>query len=29
MEERVFFLELREALVWLNEPPEDQGSFWV
>ncbi|MGY3506870.1 hypothetical protein ACVWXP_007443 [Bradyrhizobium sp. USDA 4463] len=28
-EERVIFLELREALVWLNEPPEDQGSFWT
>ena len=28
-EERVVFLELREALLWLNEPPEDQGSFWV
>ncbi|PJG53079.1 hypothetical protein CVM73_22125 [Bradyrhizobium forestalis] len=27
-EERLLFLELREALVWLNEPPEDQGSFW-
>jgi len=27
-EERVVFLELREALIWLNEPPEDQGSFW-
>lgn len=28
-EERVVFLELREALIWLNEPPEDRGSFWV
>lgn len=28
-EERLLFLELREALVWLNEPPEEQGSFWV
>ena len=27
-EERVVFLELREALIWLNEPPEDEGSFW-
>jgi hypothetical protein len=26
-EERVVFLELREALIWLNEPPEDRGSF--
>lgn len=28
MEERVLFLEAREALIWLNEPPEDRGSFW-
>lgn len=28
-EERVILLEAREALIWLNEPPEDQGSFWV
>ena len=28
-EERVIFLELREALIWLNEPHEDQGSFWA
>jgi hypothetical protein len=28
-EERVVLLELREALIWLNEPPEDRGSFWV
>jgi hypothetical protein len=28
-EERVLCLGLREALVWLNEPPQDQGSFWV
>jgi hypothetical protein len=27
-QERVVFLELREALIWLNEPPEDSGSFW-
>ncbi|MEH2539298.1 hypothetical protein V1278_000150 [Bradyrhizobium sp. AZCC 1577] len=27
--ERVVFLELREALIWLNEPPEDRGSFWA
>jgi hypothetical protein len=29
VEERVVFLELREALIWLNEPPEDRGSFWA
>jgi hypothetical protein len=28
-EERVILLELREALIWLTEPSEDQGSFWV
>jgi len=28
-EERVLFLEPREALLWLNEPLENQGSFWV
>jgi hypothetical protein len=28
-EERVLFLELREALIWLNEPLEDRGSFWA
>jgi hypothetical protein len=28
-EERVIFLDLREALIWLNEPPEDGGSFWT
>lgn len=27
-EERVMFLDLREALIWLNEPAEQQGSFW-
>ena len=27
-EERVIFLGLREALIWLNEPSQDQGSFW-
>jgi hypothetical protein len=27
-EERVIFLGSREALIWLNEPPQDQGSFW-
>ena len=28
-EERVVFLELREALIWLNEPSEQHGSFWT
>ena len=28
-EERVLFLEPREALIWLNEPAEERGSFWV
>ena len=28
-EERVIFLDLREALIWLNEPPEQRGSFWA
>jgi hypothetical protein len=27
--ERVVFLELREALIWLNEPSEQSGSFWI
>jgi hypothetical protein len=27
-EERLVFLELREALIWLNEPCEQRGSFW-
>jgi len=28
-EERVLFLGPREALIWLNEPAEERGSFWV
>ena len=28
-EERVLFLEPRKALIWLNEPPEERGLFWV
>ena len=28
-EERVIFLNLREALIWLNEPVEQRGSFWT
>jgi hypothetical protein len=27
-EERLISLELREALIWLNEDSLDQGSFW-
>ena len=27
-EERLISLELREALIWLNEGP-DHGSFWT
>jgi hypothetical protein len=27
-EERVLRLGLREALIWLNEPAQEQGSFW-
>ena len=26
--ERVIFLELREALIWLNEADQEQGAFW-
>ena len=22
-------LETREALIWLNEKPDDEGSFWI
>lgn len=28
-EERAIFLDLREALLWLNEPFEQRGSFWI
>ena len=28
-EERIVFLDLREALIWLNEPSEDWDSFWA
>jgi hypothetical protein len=28
VEERVVRLAAREALVWLNEAPQDQVSFW-
>ena len=27
-EERLIRLEMREALIWLNETPEDGGAFW-
>jgi hypothetical protein len=27
-EERVIFLELREALLWLNEPAQEQRASW-
>ena len=27
-EERVILLGPREALIWLNESPQDHGSFW-
>ena len=27
-EERLIRLEMREALLWLNEDPEDSGTFW-
>jgi hypothetical protein len=28
IEERLLRLGTREALVWLNEEPQQQGSFW-
>jgi len=27
-EERIVLLEVREALIWLNETPQDAASFW-
>jgi hypothetical protein len=27
-DERVIWLNLRDAMTWLNEPPEQYGSFW-
>ena len=27
-EERVIWVSLRDAMTWLNEPPEKYGSFW-
>jgi hypothetical protein len=29
VKERVILLGLREALLWLNEPEQEQGSFWA
>ena len=29
MNERIIRLEIREALIWLNETSEDEGSFWI
>lgn len=28
-EERIVRLGAREALIWLNEAPQEQGSFWI
>jgi hypothetical protein len=28
-EERILRLGAREALIWLNEAPQEQGSFWI
>jgi hypothetical protein len=28
MNERIIRLEIREALIWLNENSQDEGSFW-
>ena len=28
-EERIVYLDLREALIWLNEPAEQCSSFWT
>jgi hypothetical protein len=27
-EERIVRLDMREALIWLNETPQDEASFW-
>jgi hypothetical protein len=29
VEERVVRLEMREALIWLNETSQVEGSFWA
>ncbi|WP_143039616.1 MULTISPECIES: hypothetical protein [Bradyrhizobium] len=28
-EERIVRLGAREALIWLNEDSQEQGSFWI
>lgn len=28
-EERIIRVAAREALIWLNEEPEEYGSFWT
>lgn len=27
-EERILFLDCRDALLWLNEAPDARGSYW-
>ncbi len=27
-QERIIRLEMREALIWLNETPDEGGAFW-
>ena len=27
-EERILFLDCRDALLWLNETPDARGSYW-
>ena len=27
-EERILFLDCRDALLWLNETPDAHGSYW-
>ena len=27
-EERIVLLDVRSALIWLNETPQDEASFW-
>jgi hypothetical protein len=27
-EERIVLLDVREALIWLNETSQDEASFW-
>jgi hypothetical protein len=27
-EERILFLNCRDALIWLNEAPDARGSYW-